>query len=139
MPFNRSNPTAFSAHAKRRNNARSKGHFHGKPRSKEGRKGMCVVCNKFSHYERECPNRRTHHMMMITIIQGATSTTTIKGMASPMAKEKGMRDIKEMVDPLRNQGTPGTKNQMLLTISKKSTILYRPSPLPLLQTLLEIG
>ncbi len=59
----------------------------------------------------------THHMMMIIIIPGATSTTTIKGMASPMAKEKGMRDIKEMVDPPRNQGTPGMKNQMLLTIS----------------------
>lgn len=34
-------------------------------------------------------------MMMITIIPGPTSTTTIKGMAGLMVKEKGMRDIKE--------------------------------------------
>jgi len=71
--------------------------------------------------------------MMTTITTpGATSTTMIKGMAVPMAKEKGMRDIKEMVDPPRNQGTPSLKNPMLLTISKKSTILYQPSPMPLL-------
>ena len=58
MPFNKDNPTAFSAHAKRRNNAGSKGHFHGKLGSKGGRKDRCVACNKFSHYVRECPNRR---------------------------------------------------------------------------------
>ena len=81
----------------------------------------------------------THRVMRITIILGETSTTTIKGMAGPMAKEKGMRDIKEMVDPPRSQGTPGMKNQMLLTINKKSTILYQPSPLPLLRPLWEIG
>lgn len=81
----------------------------------------------------------THCMMMITIIVGATSTTTIKGMESPMEKEKGMQDIKEMVDRPRNQGNLDMKNQMLLTISKKSTILYRPSPLPLLRALWEIG
>lgn len=80
----------------------------------------------------------THHMMMITIIPGATSTKTIKGIAGLMVREKGMQDIKDMVDPLRNQGTLGMKNPMLLTISKKTTILYRPSPLPLLQTLWEI-
>eukprot|EP00253_Pinus_taeda_P033869 PITA_33869 len=58
MPSIRSNPTTFSDHAKRRNNAGFKGHFHGKPRSKGGRKGMCFVCNKLGHYARECPNRR---------------------------------------------------------------------------------
>lgn len=58
MPSNRSNPTVFSAHAKRRNNAGFKGHFHGKPGSKGGKKGKCFVCNKFGHYARECPNRR---------------------------------------------------------------------------------
>ena len=74
------------------------------------------------------------HLEMMTIIttSGEASTTMIKGMAGPMAKEKGMRDIKEMVDPQRNQGTLGMKNKMLLTISKKSTILYHPSLLPLL-------
>ena len=81
----------------------------------------------------------TLKMMTIITTPGATSTTTIKGMAGPMAKEKGMRDIKEMVDPPRNQETPGMMNPMSLTISKKSTILYWPSPLPLLQTLWEIG
>ena len=58
MPSNRSNPTTFSTHAKRRNNVGSKDHFHGKPRFKGGRKGRCFVCNKFGHYARECPNRR---------------------------------------------------------------------------------
>ena len=77
----------------------------------------------------------THHMMMITIISGATSTTTIKVMAGLLAKEKGMRDIMEMVNPPRKQGTPGMKNEMVLTISKRNTILYQPSPLPLLGTL----
>ena len=81
----------------------------------------------------------THRMMLITIIRGATSTTTIQGMVGPMAKEKGMRDIKEMVDPPRNQGTPSMKNKMLFTISKKSTILYWPSPLPLLWILWKIS
>ena len=81
----------------------------------------------------------THHMMMITIILGETSTTTIKGMEGTMAKEKGVRDIKEMVEPPRKKGTTGMKNQMLLTIRKMSTILYQPSPLPLLQTLWGIG
>jgi len=79
----------------------------------------------------------THHMMMITTIPGETSTTTIKGMAGSMAKE--VQDIKEIVNPPRKQGTPGMKNQMLLTIRKRNTILYRPYPLPVLQTLLGIG
>jgi hypothetical protein len=43
MPSNRSNPTAFSAHAKRRNNAGSKGHFNGKPGSKGWKEGQ-VLC-----------------------------------------------------------------------------------------------
>lgn len=34
-----------------------------------------------------------------------------------------------MFDPPRKQGTIGMKNQMLLTIRKRSTILYQPSPL----------
>ncbi len=61
------------------------------------------------------------HLEMMTIITtpGATSTTMIKGMVGLMAKEKGMWDIKEMVNPPRNQGTPGMMNPMLLTISKR--------------------
>eukprot|EP00253_Pinus_taeda_P030004 PITA_30004 len=58
MPSNRGNPSAFSSHAKRRNNSGSKGHFNGKPRSKGGRKGRCFVCNKFGHHTKECPNRK---------------------------------------------------------------------------------
>ena len=81
------------------------------------------------------------HLAMMTIITTPreTSTTMIKGMENPMAKEKGMRDIKEIVDPPRNQGTPCMMNPMLLTIRKKSIILYQLSPLPLLLTLWEIG
>eukprot|EP00253_Pinus_taeda_P032333 PITA_32333 len=58
MPSNRGNPTAFSTHAKKRNNVGSKGHFNGKPGSKGGKKGRCFACNKFGHCARESPNRR---------------------------------------------------------------------------------
>eukprot|EP00253_Pinus_taeda_P022616 PITA_22616 len=58
IPSNKGNPTAFSSHAKRRNDSGSKGHFKGKPGSKGGKKGICFVCNKFGHYARECPNRK---------------------------------------------------------------------------------
>ena len=104
---------------------------------KEGRAGALFAIS-LATMQGSVQIEGTHSMMMITIIPGATSTTTIKGMAGPMAKEKGMRDIKEMVDPPRNQGTPGMMNPMLLTISKKSTILYRRSWLPLLRILWEI-
>ena len=57
MPSNRGSPTAFSAHAKRRNNFGSKGHFKGKSRSKGGRKGRCLACTKFGDFARECRNR----------------------------------------------------------------------------------
>ena len=43
---------------------------------------------------------RTHHMMMNKITPGA-APTTIEGMAGSMAKERGMREIKEMVNPPR--------------------------------------
>jgi len=33
-------------------------HFIGKFRSKGGKKGRCLVCNKFNHYAKECPNGR---------------------------------------------------------------------------------
>ena len=139
MPHNRSNPTAFSAHAKRINNAGSKGYFHGNPGSKGGRKGRCFVCNKFGHCARERPNRRdTSHDDDHNYSKGSFNNIDQRNGRSN-GKGKGIQDIKEMVTPPRNQGTPGMKNQMLLTIRKKSTILYRPSPLPLLCTLWEIG
>ena len=78
MPSNRSNPTAFSAHAKRINNVGSKGHFHGKPGSKGGRKGRCFVAISLATMQGSVQTEGTHRMMMITIIPGATSTTTIK-------------------------------------------------------------
>jgi len=81
----------------------------------------------------------THHMMMITIIPRETSTIMIEGMTGTMSKEKGMQVIKEMVYLPRKQGTPGMKNLMLFFISKRSIILYRPSLVPLLQTLWGIG
>ena len=58
MPSNRNDPTAFSAHAKNKNNAGSKKQCQGRSGFKNGRKGRCFICNKFGHYTRECPNRR---------------------------------------------------------------------------------
>eukprot|EP00253_Pinus_taeda_P016392 PITA_16392 len=58
MPSNRNNPTTFSIHAKKKNNAGSKNQSQGIPGFKNGRKGRCFVCNKFGHYSKECPNRR---------------------------------------------------------------------------------
>ena len=81
----------------------------------------------------------THRMMMITIIPGATSTTTIKGIVGPMAKEKEMPDIREMIEPPRNQGTPSMKNPMLLTISKMNIIYQFLYLTLLLRTRWEIG
>ena len=117
MPSSKGNPTAFSSQAKRRNNYGSK--FKGKAGSKGGRKGRCFACNKFGHYASKCPNRRTHHMMIKITLEA--TPTTIKGMAGSMAKERGMREIKEVVNPPRKQGTLGM-NQMLLTISNMSII-----------------
>jgi len=58
MPSNRNDPTTFSTHAKRKNNAGSKNQCQGKSGFEDGRKGRCFICNKFGHYARECPNRR---------------------------------------------------------------------------------
>eukprot|EP00253_Pinus_taeda_P002162 PITA_02162 len=51
IPAFRGNPTAFSSHAKRRNNSRSKS--KGKVGPKGGRKGRCFICNKIGHYQDE--------------------------------------------------------------------------------------
>ena len=58
MPLNRNDPTAFSAHAKKKKNAGSKKQCQGRSGFKNGRKGRCFICKKFGHYARECPNRR---------------------------------------------------------------------------------
>jgi len=58
MPSNRNEPTAFSMHAKKNNNAGSKKQCQGRLRLKNGRKGRCFICNKFGHYDKKCPNRR---------------------------------------------------------------------------------
>lgn len=58
MPSYRNDPTAFSARVKRKNNAGSKKQCQGRLGFKDGRKGRSFICNRFGHYDRECPNRR---------------------------------------------------------------------------------
>jgi len=58
MPSNRNDPTAFSAHPKRKNNAGSTKQCQGRLWFKDGRKGICFICNKFGHYAGELLNRR---------------------------------------------------------------------------------
>ena len=89
IPFYNGNPTAFSAHAKRRNNARTKGHFHGKPGSEEGKADALLAISSVT-MQGSVQIEGTHHMIMIMIIPGATSTKMIEGMTGTMAKEKGM-------------------------------------------------
>ena len=52
-------PAAFSSHAKKRNNSGTKSKRKVGP--KGGRKGRCYICDKASHYARECPDRRDSH------------------------------------------------------------------------------
>jgi len=59
IPILKGHPSAFSSHAKRINNSRSK--FKGKARPKGGRKGKCYNYNKIGHYARECADRRDSH------------------------------------------------------------------------------
>ena len=54
---NGSDPIAFFAHAKKRNNAGLRNQNHGGAGPK-GRKGRCYNCNKFGHHARECPNKK---------------------------------------------------------------------------------
>ena len=50
MPSNGNDPTAFSTHAKMKNNANPKEQGQGRHGFKERRKGRCFNCNKFGHY-----------------------------------------------------------------------------------------
>ena len=54
---NGSDPTVFTAHAKKKNHGDPRNQNHGRVGPK-GRKGRCYICNKFGHYAREFPNRR---------------------------------------------------------------------------------
>ena len=79
--------------------------------SKEEGKADALLATNLATMQGSVRIEGAHHMMMITIIPGATSITMIEG----------MQDIKEMVDPPRKQGTLGM-NQMLLTINKMNII-----------------
>ena len=54
---NGSDPTAFAAHAKKKNHGGLRNQNHGRAGPK-GRKGRCYTRNKSGHYARECHNRR---------------------------------------------------------------------------------
>ena len=58
-PSNGNEPTAFSAHAKRKNNAGPRKQGQGSKKGfKEGRKGRCYNCNMFDHYDSVCPHKK---------------------------------------------------------------------------------
>ena len=67
MPSNRNDPTAFFAHAKRKNNASPRKQGQGRSRFKEGRKGRCFNSNRFGHYAKSVLIKGIHLEMMITI------------------------------------------------------------------------
>eukprot|EP00253_Pinus_taeda_P036666 PITA_36666 len=52
-------PTAFSSHAKKRNNSGTKS--KGKAGPKGGRKGRFYIYDKAGHYAKECPDRKDSH------------------------------------------------------------------------------
>lgn len=74
-----------------------------------------MLCNRFGHYSRECPNKGIHLGMMKKTTATISKATTIKGMAGSTTKEKGMLLLlnMEMVDLPKGQETPGMMNLML--------------------------
>ena len=124
---NGSDPTAFTAHAKKRNNGGPRNQNHGRVGT-NGRKGRCYTCNKFGHYARECLIEGTLPEMM--------KTTTSRGMeikGTTGSKERGRLPLieVEMGNLSRGQGIPSMMNLMLL-IGKMNILLYLPSLLHLL-------
>ena len=76
----------------------------------EGKEGALLAIS-FSIMRRSVQIEGTHHLMMTTIIRGASSRNDKYN-----GKGKGMQVIKEMTNSSINKGTSSMKNQMLLLI-----------------------
>ena len=140
MPSNRNDPTAFSAHAKKKNNPGSKKQCQRRLGFKNGREDASSATSLATMLG-SVLIEGIHLMMMTTTATTISGATTIKGMVGSTTKEKGILPLlnMEMVALSKDQEIPSLMNLKLLITSKKNFILYLPSLLPLLRTPWEIG
>eukprot|EP00253_Pinus_taeda_P001882 PITA_01882 len=108
IPSNRSNPIAFSAHAKRRNSAGSKGHFHGKPGSKGGRKGNGRPSKKSrnSRYdESNVVNNKQKEYYLISALSTASPPDTLENWLIDSGASRHFTRYKEALSNLIEKET----------------------------------